>query len=156
MRSSASEPIAHLKNECLWGERISVTATQSSRRDLADEPTITLSRRRVTLRLVKSLVARGKVSMGDGFTGCAAIVPVKVQRRVSGRWRTVGSTTTSSRGSYRRRIPDRPGKYREGPEGCPEPRRPHLLTRDLTRSDQRLGSSQRFDRRTVPLGAGSS
>jgi hypothetical protein len=66
----------------------------------------------VTLRLVKSLVARGKVSVGDGFTGCAAIVPVKVQRRVSGRWRTVGSTTTSSSGSYRRRIPDRPGKYR--------------------------------------------
>ena len=27
----------------------------------------------------------------DGFTDCVASVPVKIQRRVSGRWRTVGS-----------------------------------------------------------------
>ncbi len=70
------------------------------------------SSRRVTLRLVKSLVARGVVSVRDGFTDCAASVPVRVQRRASGQWRTVRTTTTSSTGSYRRRIPDRPGKYR--------------------------------------------
>jgi hypothetical protein len=74
-------------------------------------PPITSSRS-VSLRLVKSLVARGMVRVSDGFTDCAATVPVKVQRRVSGQWRTVGSTTTSSSGSYRRRIPDRPGRYR--------------------------------------------
>jgi hypothetical protein len=68
--------------------------------------------RRVTLTLRKSLIARGKVRMGDGFTDCAASVPVKVQRRVSGRWITVRRTTTSSSGFYRKRIPDRPGKYR--------------------------------------------
>jgi IPT/TIG domain len=68
--------------------------------------------RRVTLSLGKSLIARGKVSVGDGFTDCAASVPVKVQRRVSGRWTTVRRTTTSSSGFYRERIPDRPGKYR--------------------------------------------
>jgi hypothetical protein len=68
--------------------------------------------RSVTLRLRRHLVARGKVSVGDGFTDCAATVPVKIQRRLAGHWRTVRTTTTSSRGTYRRRIPDRPGKYR--------------------------------------------
>jgi IPT/TIG domain len=70
--------------------------------------------RSVTLSLRKHLVARGRVSSTEdpAFTDCVASVPVKVQRRVSGRWRTVRTTTTSSNGSYRRRIPDRPGRYR--------------------------------------------
>jgi IPT/TIG domain len=68
--------------------------------------------RSVTLRLRRHLVARGKVSVGDGFTDCAATVPVKIQRRLAGHWRTVRTTTTSPRGTYRRRIPDRPGRYR--------------------------------------------
>ena len=55
---------------------------------------------------------RGKVSVGDGFTGCAAAVPVKIQRRVSGDWKTVGTTTTTDTGAYKKRIKDRPGKYR--------------------------------------------
>jgi IPT/TIG domain len=68
--------------------------------------------RSITLRLRKHLVARGKVSVGDGFTDCAARLPVKVQRRVSGRWRTVGRTTTTDTGAYKKRIRDRPGRYR--------------------------------------------
>jgi IPT/TIG domain len=68
--------------------------------------------RSVTLHLRRHLVARGKVSVGDGFADCAASVPVKVQRRVSGRWRTVGRTTTTDTGAYKKRIKDRPGKYR--------------------------------------------
>ena len=67
--------------------------------------------RSVTLRLVRSLVARGTVS-ADEFTACAASVPVKIQRRVAGEWKTVRTTTTSPTGSYRRRIPDKPGRYR--------------------------------------------
>jgi hypothetical protein len=66
--------------------------------------------RSVTLRLVGSLVARGVVS--DEFTPCAAGVPVKIQRRVAGEWETVRTTTTSPTGSYMRRIPDKPGRYR--------------------------------------------
>jgi len=66
--------------------------------------------RTVTLSLRRHLVARGKVSLGDGFTDCAASVPVKIQRRVSGRWRTVGSTTTTDTGAYRKRIRDRVGR----------------------------------------------
>ena len=68
--------------------------------------------RSVTLSLRKHLVARGKVSVGDGFTDCAASVPVKIQRRVSGHWKTVGSTTTTDAGAYKKRIRDRVGQYR--------------------------------------------
>jgi hypothetical protein len=68
--------------------------------------------RSITLRLRRHLVARGKISVGDGFTNCAASVAVKIQRRVSGDWKTVGSTTTTDTGAYRKRIKERPGKYR--------------------------------------------
>jgi IPT/TIG domain len=68
--------------------------------------------RSVTLRLVRSLVARGTVSADNGFTACAASVPVKIQRRVVGEWRTVRTTSTTPAGSYERRIPDKPGRYR--------------------------------------------
>jgi len=68
--------------------------------------------RSVTLRVVRSLVARGAVSSDNGFTACAASVPVKIQRRVAGGWKTVRTTTTSPTGSYKRRIPDEAGRYR--------------------------------------------
>jgi hypothetical protein len=71
--------------------------------------------RSVTLRLRKHLVARGMVSLtteGDGSTVCVASVPVKIKRRVSGHWKTVGSTTTNDTGAYNKRIKDRPGRYR--------------------------------------------
>jgi hypothetical protein len=68
--------------------------------------------RSITLSLRKALVARGKVSVGDGFTDCAASVPVKIQRRVSGHWKTVGKTTTTDTGAYKKRIKNRHGRYR--------------------------------------------
>jgi hypothetical protein len=70
--------------------------------------------RSVSLSLRKHLVARGKVSSTEdpAFTDCAAAVPVKIQRRVSGHWKTVGSTTTSDTGAYKKRIRDKAGKYR--------------------------------------------
>jgi IPT/TIG domain len=71
-----------------------------------------LHTRSITLRLRRHLVTRGRVSVGDGFTDCAASVPVKVQRRVSGKWRTVGKTTTTDTGAYKKRIRDRAGRYR--------------------------------------------
>jgi len=67
--------------------------------------------RSVALHLVRSLVARGVVS-DDEFTPCVAGVPVKIQRRVAREWETVRTTTTSPTGSYRRRIPDKAGRYR--------------------------------------------
>jgi hypothetical protein len=68
--------------------------------------------RSMTMRLARSLVARGTISDDDGFTPCAATVPVKIKRRVAGKWKTVRTTKTSSTGSYVKRIPDKPGSYR--------------------------------------------
>jgi hypothetical protein len=68
--------------------------------------------RTISLRLRDSLVARGTVTVTDGFAACADSVTVKVQRRVSGHWKTVKSTTTSSTGSYRTHLRNRHGKYR--------------------------------------------
>jgi IPT/TIG domain len=70
--------------------------------------------RSITLSLPRHLVARGKVISNEdpAFTDCVASVPVRIQRRVSGRWRTVGKTTTTDTGAYKKRIKDRPGKYR--------------------------------------------
>jgi hypothetical protein len=70
--------------------------------------------RSITLSLRRHLVAQGRVSSTEdpAFTDCVASVPVKIQRRVSGRWRTVGRITTTDTGVYKKRIKDRPGKYR--------------------------------------------
>jgi len=68
--------------------------------------------RSITLSLRRHLVAQGRVSSFDAFTDCVASVPVRIQRRVSGRWGTVGKTTTTDTGVYKKRIKDRPGKYR--------------------------------------------
>jgi hypothetical protein len=37
---------------------------------------------------------------------------VRIQKRVPGKWRTIGATFTNDRGFYRERIPDRAGRYR--------------------------------------------
>jgi hypothetical protein len=71
--------------------------------------------RNITLRLRDALVARGKVTSPEATApaGCTAGVPVKIQRRrAGGGWRTVGKTTTSDTGGYRKKIRNRHGKYR--------------------------------------------
>jgi hypothetical protein len=40
----------------------------------------------------------------DGFAACVDTVSVKVQKSVSGHWRTIKSTTTSSTGGYRTHL----------------------------------------------------
>jgi hypothetical protein len=92
--------------------KIKVTTPSGSATSTADFVVSTVHSRSITLSLRKHLVARGMVSVGDAFTACAASVPVKIQRRVSGAWKNVGSTTTTSTGSYKKRIKDKPGKYR--------------------------------------------
>ncbi len=68
--------------------------------------------RKVTLNLVKHLTAKGTVTVSDGFNSCAAAVPVKIQRKSSGGWKTVGSTTTTARGTYKKSVANKSGKYR--------------------------------------------
>ncbi|HET9248760.1 MAG TPA: IPT/TIG domain-containing protein, partial [Actinomycetota bacterium] len=68
--------------------------------------------RTITLDLRRHLVARGLVTVDDGFGDCASNVPVKIQRLRDGRWRTVETTQTTRDGAYREQIPDRRGTYR--------------------------------------------
>ncbi len=80
-----------------------------------DCPSVLPFARSITLRLRDALVARGKVTASSATApaGCTAAVPVKIQRRrAGGGWRTVGSTTTSDTGGYRKKIRNRHGKYR--------------------------------------------
>jgi hypothetical protein len=84
------------------------TATSSTNFTVTGPP----HARTISLRLRDALVARGTVTVTDGFSACADSVQVKVQRRVSGRWKTLKSTTTSSTGSYRTRLRNRDGRYR--------------------------------------------
>jgi uncharacterized repeat protein (TIGR01451 family) len=69
-------------------------------------------KRSVSLRLRDALRARGKVSVADGFAACASHVPVKVQMRVSGHWKTIKSVTTSGSGAYKTKLPNKHGTYR--------------------------------------------
>jgi len=68
--------------------------------------------RSLSLMLRKHLMARGTLTVGDGFAACYQRVPVKIQRKVAGDWRTIASTLTGSTGLFREPIPDRAGTYR--------------------------------------------
>jgi len=92
--------------------KISVTTPSGTGTSTANFTVSNAHSRSVTLSLKKHLRAKGVVSVGDGFTACTASVPVKIQRRVSGNWKSVGSTTTDASGSYSKKIKDKPGKYR--------------------------------------------
>jgi hypothetical protein len=92
--------------------KLSVTTPGGTATSATNFTVSTVHSRSVTLSLKKHLVAKGVVSVGDGFTACVASVPVKIQRRVSGNWKAVGSTTTTASGSYSKKIKDKTGKYR--------------------------------------------
>jgi hypothetical protein len=92
--------------------KIKVTTPGGSATSTADFTVSKVHSRSVTLRLKRHLIAQGTVSVADGFTACASSVPVKIQRRVSGNWKTVGSATTSATGTYKKKIKDKEGKYR--------------------------------------------
>jgi IPT/TIG domain len=93
-----------------------------------DCPSVAGHTRSISLKLKDKLVAKGTVKSTEdpAFTDCAASVPVKIQRKVSGSWKTVGKTTTSDTGAYSKKIKNKKGKYRsiavkttlEGGEVC--------------------------------------
>jgi IPT/TIG domain len=92
--------------------KIRVTVGGGTAVSTADFTVSKVHSRSVTLSLKKHLVAKGVVSVGDAFTACAASVPVKIQRKTNGGWTGAGSTTTDASGSYKKKIKDKPGKYR--------------------------------------------
>ena len=66
----------------------------------------------LALRSRAKLVASGRVTAEGDFEGCFAEVPVQIQRRSSGRFTTVKTTTTDASGGYRTSLRNRPGTYR--------------------------------------------
>jgi hypothetical protein len=72
----------------------------------------TLQRRTLSLRLSGHLVARGRLSVRDGFSSCASYEQVRIQRRRGRGWRSVTSTQTDDAGRYTVNMRDRPGAYR--------------------------------------------
>jgi hypothetical protein len=70
--------------------------------------------RSISLKLKDKLVAKGTVKSTETtpFTDCVASVPVKIQRKVSGKWKTIAKTTTSDTGAYSRKVKNKKGKYR--------------------------------------------
>jgi hypothetical protein len=96
------------------GAVLSATAFQVPPPEPNCWPPVADHARSITLSLRRHLVAQGRVSTFEdpAVTVCVASVPVRIQRRVSGRWGTVGRTTTTATGFYKKRIKDRPGKYR--------------------------------------------
>lgn len=68
--------------------------------------------RAVTLQLRRHLRARGKVTATPAsFDTCTDDVLEKIQRRKSGKWKTVKSVTTNSNGAFNTRLADKPGAY---------------------------------------------
>jgi hypothetical protein len=92
--------------------KISVTTPGGTATSATNFTVSNVHSRSVTLKLSKHVVAKGVVSVGDGFTACAASVPVKIQRKTSSGWKNVGSATTTSSGSYSKKVKDKTGKYR--------------------------------------------
>ena len=70
--------------------------------------------RSITFKIKKSGAASGVVSSTEdpAFDDCAAAVPVKIQRKTSGGWKTVGKATTSDTGSYSKKVKNKPGKQK--------------------------------------------
>ena len=70
--------------------------------------------RSVSFKIKSSGAASGKVSSTEdpAFTDCVAAVPVKIQKKTSSGWKTVGKTTTTDTGSYSKKVKNPKGKQK--------------------------------------------
>ena len=68
--------------------------------------------RAISLRLRRHLRATGLVTVPDQVGQCRAAVPVRIQRRAAGRWKTLKTVTTKGDGTFSTPVPDKRGSYR--------------------------------------------
>jgi hypothetical protein len=70
--------------------------------------------RSISFKIKSTGKASGTVSSTEdpAFTDCVAAVPVKIQRKTSSGWKTVGKTTTSDTGSYAKKVKNPKGKQK--------------------------------------------
>jgi hypothetical protein len=62
--------------------------------------------RAISFKITKAGKASGVVSSTEEepFTACVSEVPVKIQRKKGGAWKTVGKTTTDDQGNYTKKV----------------------------------------------------
>lgn len=89
-----------------------ISVTNPNGTAFSDDPFTIRHLRRATLALSGSLRASGIVRVLDGTAACIDEVAVRIQRLVSGSWRTVGTTVTDEDGSYSVRVANREGRHR--------------------------------------------
>lgn len=70
--------------------------------------------RAISFKITKSGKTSGVVRSTEdpAFTDCAAAVPVKIQRKKNGAWKTVGKTTTNDSGAYTKKVKNPKGKQK--------------------------------------------
>jgi hypothetical protein len=70
--------------------------------------------RSISFKIKSTGKASGKVSSTEdpAFTDCVAAVPVKIQKKTSSGWKTVGKTTTTDTGSYAKKVKNPKGKQK--------------------------------------------
>jgi hypothetical protein len=68
--------------------------------------------RSVSFKITKAGKASGAVKSTEdpAFTDCVAAVPVKIQRKTSSGWKTVGKATTTDAGNYTKKVKNPKGK----------------------------------------------
>ena len=73
-----------------------------------------LHARSITFKIKKTGKASGVVSSTEdpAFTDCVAAVPVKIQRKKNGVWKSVGTTTTNDSGAYTKKVKNPKGKQK--------------------------------------------
>jgi hypothetical protein len=117
----ALEPAAHLSVG--WNQVPPSVQGHQPERETCDIPGVeqvqaqqmTRHPRAVTVnfrRAGRRLVIRGRVVVRTGHRPCRRNVPVRVQRRVGNRWRTLRNVGTNPAGRYRVRVAHRAGRYR--------------------------------------------
>ncbi|MDQ4142752.1 MAG: hypothetical protein M3198_03255 [Actinomycetota bacterium] len=78
------------------------------------------------------LVVSGALTVIDGYLNCVGLQPVKIQRRVDGKWDTKATLQTDGEGSYRAELADNPGRYRaiapRTAHADPDPSKRHVCT----------------------------
>jgi hypothetical protein len=77
-------------------------------------PEPTKHARSISFKIKSTGKASGKVSSTEdpAFSDCVAAVPVKIQRKTSSGWKTVGKTTTTDTGSYTKKVKNPKGKQK--------------------------------------------